>query len=358
LVLDNGFSRPKPPLLWIVLFLLLALVSGAVSGVVVSLLLNDDDDAPASSAPSQSVAEAVAIALPSVVTVINEIAPSPRLPNGGIGGGAGVVIDQRGLILTNEHIVGLPGKLSVILNDGEIRPATLVSDDAPFTDLAVIRIASGGLKALPLGDSDKLQPGETLIAIGSPDVDYHNSVSVGVASGLHRRKRLGDVWYSDLIQTDAAINVGNSGGPLINLAGEVVGLNTFRDIGTDDPLFGISFAQSSNAIKPIVQSITQKGSYPRPYLGIEHRELDSDQEVSNPGQLPYGAVVTSVIQPSPASKAGIRTGDVLLTLGRIQIGPENTFINALAGAGGNNRVPVQLWREGRIVETVVEMELR
>ena len=354
MALDNGFSRSKPPLLWLVVIVAVALLAGAASGAAVVLLLDEDEDKVAT-APL-SISDAVALALQSVVTVINEITPSSQYPSGGLGGGAGAVIDQRGLILTNAHIAGIPGKLSVILNDGEIRSATLVSDDAPFTDLAVIRVSSAGLKALPLGDSDKLRQGDTVIAIGSPDVDYHNSVSVGVASGIHRRKRLNDVWYSDLIQTDAAINVGNSGGPLINLAGEIVGLNTFRDIGQGDPLFGISFAQSSNAIKPIVQAIVQKGRYARPYLGIEHRELDEDNVASNPGRLRYGAVVTSVVDASPAAKAGIRTGDVLLTIGRIEIGPENTFFNALAAA--TSRAPVQLWRDGRIVETVAEMEIR
>src|SRR3989304_3600610 len=201
-------------------------------------------------------ARAVAEALPAVVTVINEL---PAAQGGGVAGGAGFIADARGFVVTNEHLVSVQGKLSVVLNDGEIRPAELVSHDAPFTDLAVLRIPAGGLTALDLGDSEALALGETLIALGSPDIDYRNSVTVGVVSGLGRRKLLGGIYREDLIQTDAAINVGSSGGPLVNLRGEVVGVVSFRDIGAEDPLFGISFAISSRTMRPIVEPIIARG---------------------------------------------------------------------------------------------------
>jgi len=217
-----GPSRaPSLSLPWLAAFLGVAVVAGLVSGAVVALLMGDADDG-GSGGSNQAVAQAVARALPSVVAIVNEISPSGGDP-GGIAGGAGVVIDERGYVLTNAHIVSIPGRLFVLLSNGETRPATLVSHDAPFTDLAVLRINEGGLRSLPLGDSDDLALGETVIALGSPDIDYMNSASVGVISGLERRKLLGDVWLEDLVQTDAAINVGNSGGPLINLNGEIVG---------------------------------------------------------------------------------------------------------------------------------------
>jgi 2-alkenal reductase len=355
--LEEGLAQRRPSWRWIGALVALAFVAGALSGGVVSLLLSNDSDG----SPSADAGDVAAISersIPSVVTIINEIQPSATYPQGGVGGGAGVVIDERGFVLTNAHIVSIPGKLTVVLHDGQLRNATLVSHDAPFTDTAVVRVQGGGLQTLPFGDSDAITPGETVIAIGSPDVDYRNSVSVGVVSGLERRKLLGDVWLEDLIQTDAAINVGNSGGPLLNLKGEIVGLITFRDIGADEPLFGISFALSSNAVRPIVRSMIDRGHYPRPYFGIEHRDIDD--EVLATGNVPvdHGAIVSRVIGGSPAQNAGLRPGDVIFRIGSTVINQENTFLNALARAGVNQRVPVEYWREGRTFEVMLEMTAR
>jgi S1-C subfamily serine protease len=297
------------------------------------------------------------MALPAVVAIINELTPSQEQP-GGIAGGAGVVLDERGFILTNAHIVALPGKLFVVLNNGEIRPATLVSHDAPFTDLAVLRIAPGGLRALPLGDSEALSPGQTVIAIGSPDIDYRNSVTVGVVSGLHRRKQIQGIWADDLIQTDAAINVGSSGGPLVNLRGEVVGVVTFRDVGADDILFGISFALSSNTIRPIAQSIIARGQFPRPYFGIEHQDLNDRLVQTANLRVNRGALVRRVINSSPAEKAGIQPGDVILRVGRNNIDESTPFINALSRLGVNDRVAVQVFRDGRAFDVTMELTAR
>jgi S1-C subfamily serine protease len=291
--------------------------------------------------------EAVAGALPGVVIVVNEIAPQGSNP-GGIGAGAGFVVDDRGFIVTNEHIVREPGKLTVVLSNGERRSATLVSTDAPFTDLAVVRVPAGRLTVLPIGSSEALRPGEPVVAIGSPDIDYNNSVTAGVVSATQRRKNLNGVFLEDLIQTDAAINVGNSGGPLINLRGEAVGLITFRDIGGDgeDALAGISFAISSRTFEPIVAAMIRNGKYPRPYFGIDHQNGSR------------GALVQRVYESSPADKAGIKTGDVVLRIGRNEVNQGLPFLNALALAGPSGRVPVQVAREGRTIDLTVELEPR
>ena len=372
MAINEGVPRRRAAFGWPVAFIAVAFLAGAVAGAVVSLFLNGEDGTPADAIAlgrssltqnnaglaDDAVARTAAFALPAVVTVINEIAPSQEIPEGGLGGGAGVIIDERGYVLTNEHIVHFPGKLTVVMDDGELRSATLVSHDAPFTDLALLRIPSGGLKALAFGDSDDLVPGETVLAIGSPDVDYQNSVTVGVASGLHRRKRLGDIWLEDLIQTDAAINVGSSGGPLLNLAGEVVGMITFRDIGTGDPLFGISFALSSNSIQPIVRSIIEDGGFPRPYFGIEHRDIDEELLASSDLAVDQGALIDRVYDDSPAKIAGFRPGDVILRLGRTEIDRNNTFLNALAGVGPNDRVTVAAWRDGVVYDVTLELKPR
>jgi S1-C subfamily serine protease len=349
-----GSSRaPTLSLPWLAAFLGVAVVAGLVSGAVVALLTGDGDDG-GSGGSNQAVAQAVARALPSVVAIVNEISPSGGDP-GGIAGGAGVVIDERGYVLTNAHIVSIPGRLFVLLSNGETRPATLVSHDAPFTDLAVLRIDAGGLRSLPLGDSDDLALGETVIALGSPDIDYMNSASVGVVSGLERRKLLGDVWLEDLVQTDAAINVGNSGGPLINLNGEMVGLVTFRDIGAEEPLFGISFAISSRTIQPIARAMVDGGKFPRAYFGIEHEDVTEELAGQLGMRTPQGAVVRRVFPDSPAQRSGLRAGDVILRIGRSEINEQFTFLNALAVAPPNERVAVRVLRGSEQQDVAVQL---
>jgi S1-C subfamily serine protease len=345
----------KLPIAWLGIIVGAALIAGAIAGAGASLLIDGSDDSDrtpeagngraSAGLPEGSPAEAAARAVPSVVIVVNEIAPKGNEP-GALGAGAGFVADERGFIVTNEHIVHDPGKLTVVLANGERRPATLVSTDFPFTDLAVLRITPGGLKALPIGKSEDLHQGEPLLAIGSPDFDYANTVTAGVVSGLERRKLLQGIFLDDLIQTDAAINLGNSGGPLINLRGEAVGVVTFRDVGGDDDLRGISFAISSRTFRPIVQSIIAKGAYPRPYLGIEHQNGNR------------GALVQRVYDASPAEKAGIKTGDLILRLGKNDITQSMPFLNALALVGINDRLPVQVLRDGRTLDLTVEMTPR
>jgi S1-C subfamily serine protease len=361
--MEAGPRPQRPPLGWLGAALVLSIVLGAAAGAVVSLLLDNDDSSKDSLTALLSIdtdeatARIANAALPSVVAIANEL---ERTDNGVplLAGGAGVIVDNRGFVLTNAHIVQEPGRLTVILANGEERPATLVAHDAPFSDLAIIRIATGGLRALPFGDSDRLVQGQTVMAIGSPDFDYMNSVTAGVVSGVHRRKMLFGTWVDDLIQTDAAINVGNSGGPLINLRGEIVGLISFRDIGQGDPLFGISFAISSRTLLPIIQTMIQRGSYPRPYFGVDHQNVDDALIQTANLRVDRGALVRRVTGGSPADKAGIRVGDVLLRLGRVNIDEQTTFINALAQVGVNERVPVQFWREGRVMETTAEVTPR
>ncbi|MPZ50613.1 MAG: trypsin-like serine protease [Dehalococcoidia bacterium] len=354
--LEDGPRQNLPPLGWLAAVIVVAVVIGAASGAVVTLLLggSDADNDPAAMAEmadGDAVAQVAARAMPSVVAIINELSAQP----GSIAGGAGVIIDERGFILTNAHIITEPGKLTVLLANGEARPATIVSHDAPFTDLAVLRVPAGGLRPLALGDSETLRPGQTVMAIGSPDIDYMNSVTTGVVSAVHRRKALRGVWAEDLIQTDTAINVGNSGGPLINLRGQIVGLISFRDIGREDPLFGISFAISSRTILPIARAMIDEGKFPRPYFGIDHQNVDDELIQTSNLRVDHGALVRRVIDGSPAQKAGIQTGDILLRLGRNDITEQLPFINALAQVGLDERLPVQLWREGRVM--AVEMEI-
>ncbi len=360
-----------PPLGWLATFLVVAVVAGASAGGVVSLLSDGGSSsdatprrsAPAGSANERAVVDAVNYALPSVVTIINE-QPAHQDDQGrlvdSVSVGSGVIIDQRGFIVTNEHVIHDPGKLKVVLNSGEERPATVVSHDAPFTDLAVVRIPGGGLQSLAFGDSGALVPGQTVVAIGSALFEYRNSVTVGVVSGLGRRWLREGVYMEDLVQTDAAVNSGNSGGPLINLKGEVVGLttNVVRRLGSAETVFGISFAISSQTMRPIAQSMIERGRNPRPYFGIEHMNVDEDLVASVKLRVDHGALVTTVIAGSPAQKAGIRAGDVILRMGKYDVDEDTPFINALSRLGVSDKVSVQLFRDGRTTQVDVEMTPR
>jgi serine protease Do len=365
--LEEGTRGKLPPLSWIAALVIAGAVAGAIAGGLVVLLASGSDNGGASKSAGaarlkpnedEAIVAATEAALPSVVMVINELAPSPTSP-GGVAGGAGFIVDERGFIVTNEHLVHEPGKLIVVLNNGDQRAATVVSSDAPFNDIAVLRIQAGGLKALTLGRSDQVSEGQTVVAIGSPDFDYRNSVTVGTVSGTGRRKELNGSYLDDLVQTDAAINTGNSGGPLIALNGEAIGMVTFRDIGGgDDPLFGVSFAISSDTIRPIAQAIIERGVFPRPYFGIEHQNVDEKLARSANLRTDRGALVRRVFDASPADKAGMRPGDVITRIGRLEVNKNMPYINALAQVHIGERVNVQVLRDGRLMDLTVETTAR
>ena len=360
----GGSSQSPPPPVWLAFALAIGLLAGAISGAAVAFL-NDSDSSGggpnqvslSAALGSDRVAQAAAKAIPSVVAIINEYEAQGDEP-AGTAGGAGVIVDDRGFILTNAHIVIIPGNLFVILNDGSVRPATVVSHDAPYTDIAVIRVQSGGLKSLSIGNSADLAQGQAGIAIGSPDIDYFNSVSVGVVSGLERRKRLGNVWLEDLIQTDAAINEGNSGGPLLNLNGEVVGINTFRDTSVDNSLFGISFAISSRIFAPIISQMISTGKFPRPYFGVEHTDLNEDVASTKGLTQTSGALIENVFADSPASAAGLRAGDIVTKIGPFDVNPQFTLLSALGATLPAANVDVTILRNNQPMTLKVQLRPR
>jgi 2-alkenal reductase len=357
-----------PPLGWLATFLVIALVAGSVSGAVVALIVDGDSSAspPATASNSNQtpaadlVAQVATAAMPGVVTVLNEGGTSVDADGNTIqsfSSGSGVIVDAAGFIVTNEHVVHEPGNLSVVLSNGEQRPAQVVSNDAPFTDLAVLRIPGGNLKALSLGDSDKLVPGQSVVAIGSALFEYDNTITTGVVSGLKRRYLREGIFMEDLIQTDAAINTGNSGGPLLTMDGRVVGLvsNVVRRIAGADTVQGISFAISSRTMAPILDAIIRRGSYPRPYFGVDHLDLDVPTSAQMGLPTSEGALVQQVFSGSPAAAAGIRQGDIIVMLGNSQINEDFTFLNALALIGPTDRVPVRLLRNGQVTDLAVQM---
>jgi 2-alkenal reductase len=365
-------ARERPHFGWLLAIVAAAFLGGAASGAAVSLIVGNDSSSggPAAGAKQglatseeATITGVVDRASPSVVTIIDE-GPTSVDEQGrefqSVSVGSGVIVDPRGFVLTNEHVIHDQGKLSVVLNGGEQRPATLVSTDAPFTDLAVIKIPSGELSALAFGDSDSLKLGQTVVAIGSSLYEYRNSVSLGIVSGLGRRYFRENIFMEDLIQTDAAINNGNSGGPLLTTSGEVVGIttNVVRRVGNQDNVYGIAFAISSKTIQPIVKAIVDRGSFPRPYLGIDHMDIDSDTAASNNLPVDQGALVRQVFAGSPADAAGIKAGDIILRMGRFDLSDDLPFLNALARLSPRDRVAVQLLRDGRALQVTVEVAQR
>ena len=234
------------------------------------------------------------------------------------GQGSGIVIDSKGLVLTNAHVVDGADRVEVSLADGRELEGRVLGAD-PITDLAVVSIPGGhDLKAAPLGDSEALEVGDWAIALGTP-YGLERTVTLGIVSSLHRN--ITSLGFSDkrleLIQTDAAINPGNSGGPLINAGGEVVGINTLVRSG---PGAGLGFAIPINLAKGVAAQLGDGGSVVHPYLGLQLVPLnarlarDNNSDPNALLQLPErdGALVQRVIPESPAEKAGLRRGDLVV----------------------------------------------
>ncbi len=227
----------------------------------------------------------------------------------GQGTGSGIVIDNQGHIVTNNHVVDGANDIIVILNDGKELEATLVGRDAQ-TDLAVVKVNPANLIPAELGDSSKLEVGELAVAIGSPmGTEYAGSVTAGVISGLNRKVSVGDNSIK-LIQTDAAINPGNSGGALVNSEGLVVGINTIKF--ADTRVEGMGFAIPINEAKPIIDNIIKNKKVSRPALGIKGQTIS--KEDADKYELPQGVYIREVMPFSGAERAGIRAGDIITKL--------------------------------------------
>ncbi len=300
-----------------------------------------------------AITQAVEKVGPAVVTVVGTIPGGAtffgRAPDQQVSG-SGVIISADGYIVTNNHVVENTTEVSVILADGTNLPAKVINTD-PFADLAVLK-AEGEMPAVAsFGNSDALKPGETVIAIGSPLGEFKNTVTVGVVSATGRTLDTGKGYQmEDLIQTDAAINQGNSGGPLVNLNGEVVGINTMivRGSGFSGVVAeGLGFAIPANTVQLISQQIIAKGYFARPYLGVRWQAVYPALARRYNLDAEWGAYLSDVLADTPADKAGLQRGDIIVRIGDQVIDEQHSFVNVLFTHQPGETVEVEVVRDGK-----------
>ncbi len=290
---------------------------------------------------------------PSVVTVVTSLR-NGRRP----GSGSGFVVDaQRGYVLTNHHVVEGGSSYEVFFPDDRKTSARLIGSD-PETDVAVLEVGAQSVKPLVLGNSDEAPIGGTVIAIGSALGDFRNSVTVGVLSGKGRRLQSEtdpNIFLEDLIQTDAAISPGNSGGPLILAATrQVIGMNTLviRVQGSE----GLGFAVSSNTVRRIADEIIKNGKVERGRIGILYQSL-STREAASRG-LPAntsGVLISEVVPGAAGASAGLRSGDIILKVNDQRIDPEHPLLTIMLRYRPGDKVRLTVFRDGK--EQTMELTL-
>jgi serine protease Do len=271
-----------------------------------------------------------------------------------VSGGSGFIIRPDGLIVTNKHVVNQDGvSYSIVLDDGSEYEATIISLD-PTNDIAFLDIEATDLPTVTLGDSDILEVGQTVIAIGNVLGRYENSVTRGIVSGLARTIEAGGSGFTetleDTIQTDAAINSGNSGGPLLNIAGQVVGLNTA--ISSQGQLVG--FAIPINQAATDIASIEEFGEIIRPYLGVRYIAVNKQLQNANDLTVDYGALIVrgstadqlAVMPGSPADKAGLVENDIILEVNGVKITEEHSLGRVLAELKPGDIVTLKILHDG------------
>ena len=267
---------------------------------------------------------------------------APRKRRRVSGQGSGFIISKNGYILTNAHVVAKADIITVTLADGKSLKATLIGSD-PQSDVALIQIKGKSFPYLKLGNSEQLDVGEWVLAIGNP-FGLSNSLSAGIVSAKGR-SQVGITNYENFIQTDAAINPGNSGGPLLNLKGEVIGMNTaiFTRSGG---YMGIGFSIPINMIKKIKTQLQAKGKVTRGYLGVIIQELSEELASSFKITSGKGILVSEIAENSPAEKYGLKQGDVIIALNGKPVEKVSTFRNTIALTPPKSKVIVDVIRKG------------
>tara|TARA_R110002050_G_scaffold269917_2_gene412562 strand:+ start:105112 stop:106488 length:1377 start_codon:yes stop_codon:yes gene_type:complete len=269
--------------------------------------------------------------------------------------GSGVIFDaKKGLVLTNNHVIHKADEITVSLTDGRSFQAELVGSD-PATDIALIKIPAEHLTALPLANSDKLRVGDFVVAIGNP-FGLGQTVTSGIVSALGR-SGLGIEGYENFIQTDASINPGNSGGALVNLRGELVGINTaIFSPGQNAGNVGIGFAIPSNLVKQITDQLLEHGEVRRAHLGVQMQDVTP--ELANAFNLSSdkGAVVTRVLEGSAADEAGLKVGDVIIAIDGDNLINAETLRNSIGLLVVGQTIKLNILREGKAKQLTAKVK--
>ncbi len=358
---DNSYLTLVFGLIMIVVLLVGAVIGGAVGYMIAQGLspasthvavqptadrpipaaLAETGPAPVVITDQSSSVEAVSQVLPAVVTVINQ-------GFRGSGSGSGFFISTDGYLVTNNHVVEEAQELMVIYAQGGRAPAKLIGT-APDFDLAVLKVDGLVPAVAAWGDSGELPLGAQVIAIGSALGKYQNTVTMGVLSGFNRELEP----LRGLLQTDAAINSGNSGGPLINLAGQVIGINTavVRGEPFSAEAEGLGFAIPSNVARVVVQRLVESGEARPSYLGVEYQELNPQLAIEQNLTINQGALLQQIIGDSPAEQAGLRTGDIIIAVNGRPIDDRHPLVSLLIEHVAGETITLDIMRNGETFQT-------
>lgn len=351
----------------IIFFLLVAILGGAISDRLFGIKPLQVNRLLTEESVVTTVAEDVS---PSVVTVSMQTSPRRVLqfnPFSGFtsriqGGqpqdiGSGFIVSKDGLIVTNKHVVSnATAKYKVITKDDKEYEVTTISRD-PANDIAVLKIEATNLKPVELGDSTNLKVGQFVIAIGTALGEFRHTVTTGVISGLGRGITAGSPYegyaekLDDIIQTDAAINLGNSGGPLLNSLGQVIGVNVAVAEGANN----IGFALPVNIVKEALNEFNANGGFSKKaYLGVEYQMITQANAILN--SVPQGAYVVGIVAGSPAEKAGIKDGDIITKIDGNEINEKSGGLSKIiAEKKHGDVVSVELWRDGQTLKFSVNL---
>lgn len=323
---------------------------------------------PARSIEVQSFADIVQKVSPAVVTVRSErlvrparpfpffndptfrdlfgLGDRPSRPQLERGLGSGVIVTGDGYIITNHHVIDGADEIKIEMGEGKIVDAKIIGSDPP-SDIAVLKVSSGGLTALPLGNSDQVRVGDIVLAIGNP-LGIGQTVTAGIISAKERTTGLGQGSFESFLQTDAPINKGNSGGALVNTAGELIGINSqiLSTSGTGGSI-GIGFAIPSNMARQVSEQLIKSGQVRRGRLGVTIQSLSGDLAKSLNIENQTGVVINSVEPGSPAERAGIRQLDAITELNGKKIEDSNHFRNRIAALAPGTEVALTVIREGK-----------
>ena len=268
--------------------------------------------------------------------------------------GSGFILTEDGYILTNYHVVENSNSITVAMYNGDTYDATLIGYDES-NDVAVLKVDAEGLSPVVLGDSDNLNVGDSVVAIGNPLGELTFSLTAGLVSAKDREVTLSNSLTMDLIQTDCAINSGNSGGALFNLYGEVIGITNAKysgSSGSGASIDNIGFAIPINSVRSIVDSIIEKGYVAKPYIGV--MVADVSDEAKNYG-TPAGAAVASVTEGGPADKAGLQTNDIITAVDGKEISGKSDLSSIIADHAAGDKLTLSVYRQGQTLTLTVEI---